>query len=240
MAKRVCIGALLLTLLASFMPAGATRPHCDGEGATISGQRGEIRGTDGPDVIAGSPGNDEIHAGKGRDRVCGGGGDDHIFGGDGRDRLFGEAGRDLLEDPYTVGNRLDGGDGRDTVSYALAGSGGVVVILRYPKGEVDNGCPRGQVCPAIWTPDQLRYIENAIGSPYSDTLSGGPGNSRLSGWGGRDEVRGGSEDDHLIGGGRDDRLWGGDGKDRAFGGRGTDRCSAEFTHESCERSRSGN
>ena len=232
----VCAGATFARPLGASPPP--TRPNCDGKGATIVG-RGEIRGTKGRDVIVGSPGDDVIHAGRGSDVVCAGAGRDRVFGGHMDDRLFGEDGHDRLDDKYVGNNWFDGGDGRDTVSFAFATTD-VGISLEYPRGQASSSCdsedaPEGVDCPAVVWIDELRDIENAIGSRFDDFLRGGPGRNKLRGLGGPDEIHGGSWDDALFGGRGHDRLWGGADDDGAVGGAGMDNCNAEFSHESCER-----
>jgi Ca2+-binding RTX toxin-like protein len=119
-------------------PASAA-PMCNGQTATIyvnaagkivggpdNGKtyRGELRGTNGADVIVGTNGKDEIDGKGGDDILCGGNGNDEIEGGSGNDTLFGEAGKDELKgedgnDTLTGGpsaDKFDGGKGRDTAT----------------------------------------------------------------------------------------------------------------------------
>ena len=110
---------------------------------TIVGTAGDddLDGTRGPDVICGLGGDDHVHGGAGNDVVYGDGGDDviealggndRVYGGRGRDVLRGGAGADVLDggpgaDLFSggaggddlrardgVGERLNGGSGRDT------------------------------------------------------------------------------------------------------------------------------
>ena len=95
---------------------------------TISGA-GDIRGTEGDDVICGSAGADRIAALGGNDLIFGFGGDDQISGGAGNDVLLGGEGSDMLT----------GGDGNDQ----LTGGGGGVDRLSGGAGDdilntVDN------------------------------------------------------------------------------------------------------
>jgi hypothetical protein len=105
----------------------AAGPMCNGQTATIyvnaqgrivggsdNGKRykGELRGTNGADVIVGTDDEDEIDGKGGDDILCGGDDDDELEGGSGNDQLLGEAGKDKLESEG--GNDiLVGGDGND-------------------------------------------------------------------------------------------------------------------------------
>jgi Tol biopolymer transport system component len=95
-------------------------PTCEGREATVyvsaaglivggpdAGQpyAGQLRGTDGPDVIVGTPQADSVLAAGGDDLVCALGGGDTAYGGAGADRLLGNDGPD----------RLSGNNGRDTL-----------------------------------------------------------------------------------------------------------------------------
>jgi Tol biopolymer transport system component len=95
-------------------------PTCSGRTATVyvasgtvvggpdSGQTyaGQLRGTEGPDVIVGTAQADSVLAAGGDDLVCALGGADTAYGGSGADQLLGEDGPD----------RLSGNNGRDTLT----------------------------------------------------------------------------------------------------------------------------
>lgn len=87
---------------------------------TITGA-GDIKGTDGDDIICGSAGPDRIAGGGGNDQIyglggadllSGGEGDDILLGGDGADQLTGDTGNDQLFGGAGV-DRLVGGPGDD-------------------------------------------------------------------------------------------------------------------------------
>jgi len=124
----------------------------------------------------------------------GGAGDDVVAGGN---YMYGEAGDDVLM--ATISDaRLFGGDGFDTVSYALAATG---VAFGY-FGLVDNA-PRyffAGVVPEPSLPNDALYsIEKIIGSQFADRL------------GYADILVGGAGDDVFISGAS---LWdGGEGND---------------------------
>ncbi len=118
-------------------------------------------------------------------------------------------------------NILDGGAGRDTVSftYGMAVASGVVASL--VDGKVSGGSGD----------DTLKNIESLYGSAYADMLTGNglannlvgdAGNDRLMGGGGQDSLIGGQGNDILAGGGGLDLLIGGKGNDVLTGGAGRD------------------
>lgn len=87
----------------------------------------QIDGTNGNDVLVGTDGADVIRGMAGDDIITGGDGDDDIDPGSGVDVVDGGAGSDLLR-PSSVSSgyddsRYDGGAGRDTFDYSVAGSG---------------------------------------------------------------------------------------------------------------------
>jgi Ca2+-binding RTX toxin-like protein len=125
----------------------------DAASNTLSGGAGNdtVNGADGADVIDGEVGND---------RLLGGGEGDTLRGGDGADTLVGGDGDDLLEGGVSIGNDSDTADFR--------GGGAVSVSLRA-------GTSAGQGT------DQLRDIENIIGSGFDDLLEGDGRSNILNG-----------------------------------------------------------
>ena len=124
---------------------------------------------------SGSDFNDLMTAGKTDSFITAGDGDDMIISGVGNDRLEGE-------------------NGIDTVSYALATAG---VTVNLGAGTATGGGGT----------DQLLRIENAIGSNLADVLlgreganalSGGGGADQITGFGGADDLRGGDGSDTFI------------------------------------------
>jgi len=121
------------------------------------------------------------------------------------DALMGLGGDDILVG-LSVGDRLDGGAGMDTVSYA-ASMFGVTVDLSATNelgfvpahgGDAEN--------------DVLKDVENIIGSGYDDQLTGDNGPNLLTGGAGNDLLEGlGNED--AQGRRSTDTLDGGEGSD---------------------------
>ncbi len=151
---------------------------------------------------------------------------DVIFGNAGDDTLFGGAGNDLINSgsggtPISAGDLVDGGFGIDTASYI--GGAGITVDLDNNGGAVYvptvGGPPQvgdGFISGSSTARDELRNIENIVGSSFADSITGNDGANVLIG---------GDGDDVLIGEGGDDILIGGAGSDVIDGGAGNDTAS---------------
>lgn len=158
--------------------------------------RGDTRPVNGPAFLDGGVGDDWIH------------GTDHgdtIISRSGITKIRARGGNDLIVSSSRGLAKIDGGPGRDTVSYAAhtppdGGSRGVTVDLA-------SGSARGIYNRAPW--HRLTSIENAEGSPFDDVLIGRPGIDNV--------LEGGLGDDTLRGNQGDD--------DRADGGMGRNQCS---------------
>ena len=107
-------------------------------------------------------------------------------------------------------NVIDGGAGRDTVSYMYANAG--VTVFLGPGSNASGGSGI----------DTLISIESAIGSNFNDNITGNGGNNHLNALGGDDSMYGAAGDDTLLGGAGNDTLVGGGGADRLEGGAGND------------------
>lgn len=162
-------------------------------------------------------------AGPGDDQLTGGLLGDRLDGGGGRDRLQGGGGEDRFDDGDTSatadGDVIDGGEGRDAVSYA-ARSAPLVVDLADPGPDGQHG-----------EGDTLSSIEEVTGGSGDDrlegrgspnSLHGGPGDDRLEGHGATDTLYGGPGRDVLLGQYGDDYLDGGSGDDVFYGGNRKD------------------
>ena len=130
--------------------------------------------------IDGLAGNDTLYGGPGGgdDVIAGGSGDDSIFGGQGDDTLTGGPGSDTL----------NGGAGIDTAVFTDSNDAVTVNLL---NGSAAGGHASGDI---------LNYIENVIGSRYSDSLTGDSNANRLEGGSGDDFLAGGPGADTLDGG----------------------------------------
>ena len=171
-----------------------------------NGRPATVVGTAGDDILKGTESDDVIVGLAGNDRIVGLGGNDTICGRDGDDVLVGGPGDDVLL----------GGDGSDWAAYGAA-----------PAVEVDlaAGTATG------WGADELRSIENLIGSGRADALvgdkrpnviHGNGGADHIGGRGGADQLHGGPGNDRMFGAGGDDIVAGHDGNDTLDGGHGND------------------
>lgn len=118
-------------------------------------------------------------------------------------RLNGSAGDNLIFGT-SQSDEIDGGAGRDTVSFAKAG-GAVTVALA--------GTTTVVALVAGGNADILRNVEHLIGSAGADRLTGDAIANRLTGGAGVDTISGGAGKDVLTGGAGKDRLTGGTGAD---------------------------
>lgn len=137
------------------------------------------------------------------DTLRGGYGNDTLRGNDGDDRLYGEEGDDLLDGgnststpppasgpvpPITAYDRLDGGAGIDTVTYANATSAVNIDLTAIAPQYTGGG---GN--------DWLIDVENLIGTSYDDTLRGDAEANRLDGGAGSDVMEGrGGNDTYVV------------------------------------------
>ena len=168
-------------------------------------------------TVAGGAGDDELHAGDasggpGDDTLIGGDASDLLVGGDGADTLIGGDGNDRLQGDRRgiARDRIDGGPGRDEVTYR--GRRGPVAV------DLSDPAPDG----APGEGDVLSSVEAIEGGAGDDDLRAGEDDSLLYGRSGDDRLTGGSRRDDLNGGLGDDRLQGGDGADELVGGPGAD------------------
>jgi hypothetical protein len=165
-------------------------------------------------VLLGGEGNDELVGGEfsddtlvdgpGNDVLRGGSGDDGLVDGPGTDQIFGEGGNDLLiATALCEGDRLDGGEGRDNVSWAKLGAlpSGLGVDARLDEGVEglagEIGAEDHVACPG-GTIDTLAGIEDLEGSPRSDVLVGDAGPNQLLGHQGEDSYFAGAGEDSIL------------------------------------------
>jgi Ca2+-binding RTX toxin-like protein len=177
------------------------------DGATGASENDDVKSD--VENIKGGSGNDVLTGNGAGNLIEGGAGDDDLAGGSAGacsidiDSLNGGAGDDTFQmGPVpNCADILDGGAGRDTVSYELRG-GGVAVTL---DGRADDGN------------GELDNVKTAI-----EVVLGGDGNDNIIGSSGDDELHGGPGGDTLRGGVGNDTLAGGPGIDRLFGEVGDD------------------
>ena len=190
----VSYSSLSNTLLNVNLAAGTARLGGTAEGDSTSNTLVSIEnavGSPGGDTIIGSSADNILRGGNGDDTLISRGSPTHRvislnpYQGIWRswNELYGEAGNDTLYAGPSF-DRLDGGGGTDTVSYANA-TGGVAVNLLT-----------GQGGSGVYSEDDTYHnVENVTGSDHDDAITG---NARAN------VIDGGSGDDTLDGGaGRD-------------------------------------
>lgn len=150
-----------------------------------------LAGTSGDDIL------DEIIGSTVDYTVDGRAGDDTIFGGDGHDTLLGGRGDDLIY-ASVDDSRIDGGGGRDTVSFLYSETGVNVLLLDGALGQ------RPESDPPTLRSNVITGVENVIGSPFADLIHGSRTVNILDG---------GAGDDQLFAYGSGDFLTGGTGAD---------------------------
>jgi Ca2+-binding RTX toxin-like protein len=185
-----------------------------GQNAKYRGSSGAdfIRLSNGNDKVEVREGADTIYGTAGADQLDGGSGTDTVdysassapvavnlgtgigTGGDAQgdtyisiENVIGSASDDVLTGNIAV-NRLEGGNGTDTVAYT---SSKAWVRVDLSTGVGDNGDAEDDVYVSI---------ENIVGSSYADTLIGTSGTNRIEGGAGNDVLAGLAGADILIGG----------------------------------------
>lgn len=169
--------------------ADSSRNLGEAAGDVVAGFENLVGGA-GEDTLAGDQQANFIKGGDGNDRLLGRGGDDTLDGDGFQNTLIGGAGADLLL----------GGVGTDTADY---GRSNAAVAIDLANRSASGGHAAG---------DDLRKIDNLVGSDFNDTLtglsefyvgenlSGGLGDDLLDGLAGVDTLAGGRGADTLDGG----------------------------------------
>jgi Ca2+-binding RTX toxin-like protein len=166
-----------------------------------------------PDVAYGAGGRDSLtmrgwaHGGTGADSIRIYGDRSTAKGGAGDDRIVAPSGSRCLTRVNCQGN-VDGGSGRDRVTFGASGGRGVRVDLSRRRAR------QGAYVTTV------ARVEDVVGTARADVLIGNTHDNTLRGGRGNDVLRG-----HRGA----DRLFGEGGRDRADGGTGADRCVAEMT-----------
>ncbi len=116
-------------------------------------------------------------------------------------------------------DRLGGGKGHDTASYAASGAG---VKVNLVSGDGSGGQAAG---------DKLAGIENLTGSRHDDGVTGNRAGNHLNGGNGADTLMGNGGNDVLDGGSGKDHLNGGNGADKLLGDGGNDVLNSGGGHD---------
>jgi Ca2+-binding RTX toxin-like protein len=189
-----------------------------------------IGGGRGDDLLGGGRGDDLLEGGPGRDRLIGRRGSDALVSTFDADLLAGGAGSDLLvSSGACMGDRIQGGAGTDSASFARVVAGVVRARIggrAVNLSRVRNGLPCRRVLLS-------RTVENLEGSRGRDILIGSRARNNLLGRSGGDSLRGLAGGDRLVGGLGADSLIGGPGGDLLYArdGRRDRRISCGATGE---------
>ena len=184
-----------LTANSTFSEVQTVYGSKDYQNCIIGNQRNNtIVGGSQADSLEGLEGDDTIKGGAGNDKIQGGPGDDILVGGDGNDELDGGEDDDVISPGHGV-NVVDGGSGTDTVIYGgqVSTESGIHLNLQHKTCIHDGN-----------SEDQLKSIENAYGTEFSDMLQGDDQDNVLVGQGGDDYLAPGSGYDLLKGGSGND------------------------------------
>ncbi len=156
----------------------------------------DLRGLGGPDRLTGAGGADTLDGGRGDDMLAGGGGDD----------IFLKGNRDGWD-------RIDGGDGFDTIVATVPGA-----ILQFSSVTgIERVVGDGAIIAARG--DNSYQYRNVLDFSGTELI----GIARIQGGGGQDSINGSQRADTILGGAGDDILAGNDGDDRIEGGAGLDQ-----------------
>ena len=229
-----------------------------------------IFGEQGDDFLSGDEGNDTISGGEGDDTALGGHGDDHVLGEEGDDTLSGGMGDDFVDggvgnDDISGGMDNDvlvGGTGTDTAhgddgddvfiaevsdddDHYDGGEGSDTYILSATTAPATVNLETEEATSSETGTDELKDIENVVGSLGDDEITGNAEVNDLQGSLGDDHIKGGDGGDILQGDEGNDELEGeagddlfvatvGDGNDTYDGGDGEDTFDASALTERVE------
>lgn len=156
-----------------------------------------------------------VYLGDGADIYSGGdfGKPVHVYGGAGNDTFNQSA-------SSTPDETIEGGDGTDTVSYALrvlqvTAAIGNGTSTSGESGEKDQIASDVEILTGGTVADALTAYSGG------STLNGGAGNDTLTGGAGADSLNGDGDDDSIVGGLGNDTLSGGTGNDTFYEGAAT-------------------
>lgn len=116
---------------------------------------------------------------------------------------------------------IDGGDGNDILNLSNMQEGGTGTLSQGVAIDLD-----GETLDTGYTgsyTNQVKNIENVVGTDLRDEIYGTDDANMLHGGGGNDEIKGEAGDDTIEGGAGDDVLRGQDGNDHVSGGDDNDQ-----------------
>jgi Ca2+-binding RTX toxin-like protein len=167
-------------------------------------------------------GSDKI---KGIENITGSSEDDTITGDDGINTLKGGNGDDLflIKELDSNVDSIDGeghSDNGDTIDYSSTSLAGHHIFVDLEDSGVTTSSIIETSTPSNHYDDEIKNIENIVGTNSSDTITGNVENNILKGEDGDDTLRGEAGEDILEGGDGADTLEGGSGADKIIGIRG--------------------
>lgn len=170
-------------------------------------------------IVNAGAGNDDIFAGQGKMNVDGGAGHDRVLyskdGGLGNIIVDGTHATEM--GAYIVNRTVAKGDiYHEVVKRQDTTVGKRTETLEYRDYELR------QVGYGYKSTDQLKSVEEIIGSQFNDNFNGSKFTDIFHGGDGNDLLDGGAGDDRLFGGKGNDRLSGDEGDDLLDGGAGDD------------------
>ena len=132
-----------------------------------SGNKTNLTGGSGDDILIGSNNKDTLKGDDGNDILKGGDGNDKLFGGDGNDTLDGGDGNDLIEDQLGT-NFIDGGAGFNTLIIKLPKSEFRITKILEAVTENDEGFGYEYLISHKTDPLLKNYIKNISRIKFSD------------------------------------------------------------------------
>ena len=206
----------------------------DAAGDRFSNIEGVI-GSDHDDILVGNGSANQLFGGNGNDTISADCGNDTVSGGAGDDQI--DVGHD-----FTAMDRIDGGDGNDTLlldgNYAAGVVLGATTLVNVEnillaagnsyKFTLSNATNSDTLLidgSALGAGETL-YVNGAAETSNAVTLIGGAANDTLIGGGGADVFTGGAGNDQITGNLGTDLIDAGDGNDSVSGGAGDDTISA--------------
>jgi Ca2+-binding RTX toxin-like protein len=214
-------GSHATPVIASF--DGIENDGSPGESDVISDFE-NLSGGSGNDNLTGDGGPNVLSGDNGADTLSGLGDDDELHGNAGADiQLGGDNDDTFLEADDNLSNdTIDGGNGRDHVSYAGRGQNLRVDLL---EDQNDGAIGSGE------NDNVMGNVEDVSTSNGNDILVGTSSDNRFDSFAGIDSLTGGLGNDELISGAGIDTLVGEAGDDRLAGGDDIDDLNGGDDHD---------